>query len=71
MNWDEDLAKKAQAYADILMNKTLNNCGVLSDDIWVHDPRNKEQGVGENLYWGDGKDDKNITTMCGLADRAW
>ena len=40
---------------DILMKKTLGNCGELKDDVWIHDPRNGDMGWGENLYYGDGK----------------
>ena len=71
LKWDSTLAEKAQAYAELLLKKTLDNNGVLSKDIWVHDPENKKgEGIGENLYYGDGKKG-NTENFCGFADEAW
>ena len=71
MEYDADLEKEAQRYADELMKNFLGACSELRKDIWVHDPKNKENGWGENLYWGTGKKFVNNTAFCALADEAW
>ena len=72
LEWDSTLAKNAQSYAEILMRLTLTNSGKLSDEIWVHDPKNAENRWGENFYWGDGKKEAATTAeYYGFADKGW
>lgn len=40
LQWDEDLEKAAQSYADNLHG-----------NLGVHDPNNKANGWGETMYW--------------------
>ena len=71
LEYDTDLEKEAQRYADELMKKYLGACSKLTRDIWVHDPKNEESGWGENLYFGLGQEFVNNTAFCAKADKAW
>ena len=57
MEWDTELENLAQAWADYL----------ISNNKFEHDPKNREQGTGENLYTASGFG--NIG--CEEASKAW
>ena len=52
LEWDEELARKAQAYAEKLIE---NNRGSTRTSLVHEEPSN---GMGENLYYSDRKDIK-------------
>ena len=61
MEWDPELENLAQAWADSLI---VNN-------KFEHDPKNREQGTGENLYTYQ-YDGLNATSIgCERASKAW
>ena len=64
LEWDDGLASSAQAYANILMNNAILNSGIV---ILLHDPTNRNQSVGENLWYQDHADVGNCTN----ANEAW
>ena len=65
LKWNAMLARKAQRYAQILLNKALRNGGQV---YLKHDPDNKrEPKNGENLYY---RDNVGIAT-CGDDGKAW
>ena len=59
MEWDTELENLAQAWADYL----------ISNNKFEHDPKNGEQGTGENLYKASGADSEN--KGCEQAIQAW
>ena len=75
--WDEELAAKAKAYAEHLLEKTLANYA--DPDVeegkkvyMVHDPANKNvPKTGENIWYADGLEDEGLGFFCNAADRSW
>lgn len=69
LQWDENLAAKAKAYANVLMNNALRNNGKVT---LIHDPKNNDSpGMGENLWYIDSSEISTETDYCAAADKSW
>ena len=70
LQWDAELEKKAQAYADGLLQKALAKNGEDIMSIFKHDPANIYERMGENVFYDDDRTG-SVVDFCGEADKEW
>ena len=68
LQWDNELATKADAYAQVLLTETLRR-GKL---YFEHDPANElTPEMGENLWYANGWPAGDLGFYCHKADVSW
>merc|ERR1712142_1333289 len=68
---DKRLSTLAQNYAQKLLNSMLGEIRAGKRARLRHDPNNRNQGTGENLYYANTYEKGGMETFCKVADKSW
>jgi len=69
--YDNNLAAKAQKWANKLLAKVLNQRGSGRGVMLEHDPANSRDGTGENIYFDSNSITGGLDLYCKRADKSW